>query len=351
MRRRRNRRERWIFKTILSWALVIIFILGISFVYYINKYLNNVTITPLPKTNTELGINSDMQENDTAESEFTQDERKRDNNILNIALFGIDSRNLKVDIPHSDCIIVATIDNKHDKIKLSSIMRDTYVEINGHGKTKITEAYFYGGPKLAIRTLNENFDLDIKDYVTVDFVGLSKIIDNLGGIDVNIKSYEVKEINKWIAELAELQHFKYNHIYRAGVQKLNGIQAVAYCRIRQVGDGDFERTNRQRIVLGEILNKVKNTQITRYPYLASELLPYVETSISKTNIIALGGRIMISNISDIEQQRFPVDGYCKGKVINKVWYLIPEPDLKTLSDQIQRYIYDDIKTIAKKPLF
>lgn len=347
----RNEKDRGIIKKILLCILVIIFISGISFIYYVNKQLNNVTITPLPKTDTELGIKPKSSENKAIENETIQGEVKQEDNILNIALFGIDSRNSKVDIPHSDCIIVATVDNKHNKIKLSSVMRDTYVEVKDHGKTKITEAYFYGGPKLAVRTLNENFNLDIKDYVTVDFDGLAKIVDSLGGITVNIKEYEIREINKWIAELAELQHVRYTPIYRSGAQKLNGIQAVAYCRIRKVGDGDFERTDRQRMVLGEILNKLKNIDITRYPYLAAEILPYVETSISKSNIITLGGKIMMSGISNLDQQRFPVDGYCKGEIINRIWYLVPEPDIDTLSEQIHRYIYDDIKPVSKEPLF
>lgn len=340
------------FKRILLCVLVIIVGLGISFMYYINKQLNNVVITPLTKDNSELGIKPNINEGNTSENKAFQSEGKEDNNgILNIALFGVDSRNSKVDIPHSDCIIIATIDNKHSKIKLSSIMRDTYVEVNGHGKTKITEAYFYGGPKLAIRTLNENFNLDIKEYATVDFTGLSRIINNLGGITVNIKQYEVREINKWIAELAELQHVKYTPIYKSGPQNLDGIQAVAYCRIRQVGDGDFERTDRQRIILEKIFNKLKNTDIKRYPYLVADFSPYIETSISKANIIALGSKIVMNDILTIDQQRFPVDGYCKGEIINRVWYLIPEPNLATLSKQISSYIYDDIKPVAKEPLF
>ena len=339
------------FKKLLLCILVIMFGLGISFVYYINKQLDNIVITPLPKNNSELGIKSDINKGTLNENKVFQKEEKQDKSILNIALFGVDSRNSKIDVPHSDCIIIATLDNKHNKIKLSSIMRDTYVEVNGHGKTKITEAYFYGGPKLAIRTLNENFNLDIKDYATVDFTGLSKIIDNLGGITVNIKNYEVKEINKCILELAELQHVRYTPIYKSGVQNLNGIQSVAYCRIRQIGDGDFERTDRQRIILQEIFNKVKNTDITRYPYLVAEFSPYIETSISKSGIIALGSKIIINNTLTIDQQRFPINGYCKGKIINKVWYLVSEPNLETLSKQIETYIYDDVKPVAKKPLF
>ncbi|WP_411679407.1 LCP family protein [Clostridium thailandense] len=339
------------FKRILVCILVIIFSFGISFLYYINRQLNNIVITPLTKDNSELGIKSNVNEGDVNENKIFEREEKQDNSILNIALFGVDSRNSKADVPHSDCIIIATIDNNHNKIKLSSIMRDTYVKVNGHGKTKITEAYFYGGPKLAIRTLNENFNLDIKDYATVDFKGLSKIIDNLGGITANIKQYEIREINKYIAELSELQQVKYIPVYRSGSQNLNGIQAVAYCRIRQVGDGDFERTDRQRIILKEIFNKIRNIDITRYPYLAAQFSSYIETSMSKSNIIALGSKIILNNILTVDQQRFPVDGYCKGAIINKVWYLIPEPDLKALSKQINNYIYEDIKPIAKEPLF
>ncbi|MBC2582462.1 LCP family protein [Clostridium sp. DJ247] len=350
----RESKKKKILKKVVLTSLFTIFLSAAGIICYVNKQLNNVKVNPLPNVNEELGINLKASENISSKvgaKERNIKQRENMEDITSIAFFGIDSRKVKSDIPHSDCIIVTTIDKKRNKIKISSIMRDTYVDVRGHGKTKITEAYFYGGPKLAVRTLNENFNLNIRDYVTVDFKGLTKIIDDLGGITVNVKKYEFNEINKWIKELSEIENTEYLPIYKEGVQELNGLQAVAYCRIRRVGDGDFERTDRQRYVLTEIINKIKKLEITKYPSIVSKFLLLVETSLSKTDIITLGSKVITSNISNIEQQRFPVDGYCKGELINGIWYLVSKPDLTVLSTQIYEFIFNDIKPMPKPPLF
>ncbi len=144
----------------------------------------------------------------------------------------------------SDSIIILSIDYVHNKLKLSSVMRDTYVYVEGHGNTKINHAYAYGGPVLAIKTLNSNFDLNIKDFVAVDFEGFKKIIDILGGVEIEIKDYELPTMETV-------------GIYEAGIYNLNGEQALAYSRIRKQGSGDYERTDRQRRVLEALFRKDK----------------------------------------------------------------------------------------------
>lgn len=357
--RRKRRYKKTYFKKVVLTIIISLIITGLGSFFYINHQLNKIKISPVPseKSNYESSMNNqhteyykEKQEEDSYQL-YEDKKNEIDNSIVNIALFGVDSRSSKTYPPHSDCIIIATIDYKHAKLKLSSIMRDTYVCITGHNKTKITEAYTYGGPRLALNTLNDNFDLNIKDYITVDFSGMTKIIDSLGGITVNVKRYEIKELNRCIAETGEMQRKKYSLIKKSGPQTLDGIQTVAYARIRKVGDGDFERTERQRLILNQVIDKLKTVNPTKYPYIVSELLPAVETSLEKSEILALGGKLIFSGISTLEHQRFPIDGYCKGEVVDDVWYLVPKPSLSTTREQIYNYIFQDIKPVPKTPLF
>lgn len=321
-------------KIIISVAFVLIAVFaGIGIYSY--SLLNKVKSTSLQKDNNSLGIK------DAAIQQIEQEDPGQD--VINIALFGLDRRS-KDEASRSDAIMVASIDKKHNKIKLSSIMRDAYVEVPGYGMTKITHAYAYGGPELAIKTLNQNFNLDIKDYVTVDFFSLEKIIDSLGGVTIDIRAEEIPYINSYMKEVSNIEKEKITDVTQSGKVNLNGMQAVAYSRIRYIGN-DFERTERQRKVLTEMLNNIQKEGITKYPSIVSTLLPYVETSISKGVMLSLGASILTSGTKTIDQERFPVDGYWQDKMINGIYYL--DVDLKVATDQIHKYIYEDVKPVAK----
>lgn len=307
---------------------------------YVYLKLDKVKSVKINKSNVALGIQAPAKV-----------ETKQQEDIINIALFGVDVGRDKYDVPHSDSIIIVTLDEKHKNIKLSSIMRDTYVDVEGHNKTKINDAYFYGGPQLAIKTLNQNFNLNIKDYVTVNFFTLEKVIDALGGVDIDIKNYEVDEINIWIDEVAGLEKKKPIHVTKAGAQHLTGLQAVAYSRMRHVGNGDFERTQRQRTVMEKLFQKVKDAGISSYPSIVDQVLPDVETSLSKLQIVQLGTIILTNNLYSVDQERFPVDGYCNGETINGIWYLVPKPDIDTLENQLNDFIYENKHPEKKTPLF
>lgn len=319
----------------ILFLLILILISGYSIYIYLG--FQKIEKVEIPQSKEELGIN------------FVTSEKSY-SDIRNIALFGIDTGRQKSDPPHSDTIIILTIDKLHNKLKISSILRDSYVLIEGHGKSKITEAYTYGGPLLAIKTLNQNFNLDVKEYITVDFKGLSNVVDALGGVDIEIKSNEIKEINKWTTELAQLQNVKPTYVKNSGFQHLNGIQAVAYSRIRNLGSGEFERTARQRKVLTALFNNIKDIDITSFPNLVWQVTPYVSTNISTNDILVLGSSLLLSP-PPLEQMRFPIDGYCKGTIISGTWYLTMKPDIKTTADHIANYIYNDILPQSKDPLF
>ncbi|EYE89772.1 LytR family transcriptional regulator [Fervidicella metallireducens AeB] len=331
MARKKRKKTKKLFKILSLSVLFFAISLG-GYAYY---QLNKIKTNKISKSDLELGIKPQNQL-DSIEKENLKD-------VINIALFGTDIGRSKGDVPHSDAIIIATIDPKHKKIKLSSIMRDTYVTIEGHGQTKITEAYTYGGPELAIKTLNQNFDLNIRDYATVNFFSLEKVIDILGGIEADIKDYEIKELNYRIKEVANLEGKNPTLIKRTGPQKLNGIQAVAYSRIRKVGNGDYERTERQRKVLSQLTEKVQNAGVSKYPTLVSQILPLVETSMSKIDIVKTGVSVLSSDIKAIDNIRFPLDEFSQGQIIDHKWFLVPKPDIKTTAEQIQKYIFEDIR--------
>lgn len=305
---------------------------GVGYFYYNAGKIKKKTISKKPS---DLGIKN--------ESNFDQY-----SGITNIAFFGLDRRS-KDDASRSDSIMVITLDGTNKKIKISSIMRDTYVNVDGHGMTKITHAYAYGGPQLAVKTINENFGLNIKDYVTVDFFALEKIIDQIGGVTINVTSDELKYINQYIDEVSNLEHVTPNHVTKTGEQLLDGRQAVAYCRIRYTAGGDYERTERQRTVLMALINKEKEKGATGMLSMVKSLLPYAETSMSSTDIMKYSTAVVSKGMfNNLEEERFPLDGYCKGMMLDGVWYLWA--DLKTSADQMQKFIFQDIKPVPKAPL-
>ena len=293
--------------TIISIIAILVIILGGGYLY-INSKLSKVQKVDINKDN--LSIDQNIEKD------------KEKSEIKNIALFGIDAPKGKAG--RSDAIMILTIDNKNDKLKLTSIMRDSYVDVPGHGKTKITHAYAYGGPELAIKTLNQNFKLNIEDFMAVNFTSLPEIIDKLGGVQINITKEEIKHIPG---------------ITHAGKQTLNGAQALAYSRIRHASGGDYKRTERQRTVLEAIFNKMHNSPKSEYPTLINEFLPYVETNMSSLDMIGLAKDSMTLLKGNLELARFPLNGDCKGKMIKGVWYLVFN-EKKTLNE-IQSYIYDN----------
>lgn len=262
----------------------------------------------------------------------------------NIALFAVDRRK-DGDKANSDVIMVISVDTQSGKIKMSSIMRDTYVNIEGHRMDKINAAYALGGPQLAIKTINQNFDLDIRDYMNVDFYSAAKIVDALKGVEVNIKKAELSYLNNYLDELAIYEKIPAVHVSNAGLQKLSGRQAVAYTRIRGVGNGDYERTERQRSVLVALFNKMKASGPEMFPVFASQVLPNLETSMANFTLMTFAGSILNAKNKVVDQARFPLDGQSVGKKINSIWYLTT--DLKTTTASIHNFIYKNVKPLGK----
>lgn len=221
----------------------------------------------------------------------------------NIALFGLDSRYGELESGvHSDSIIVVSINKGNGTVKMSSIYRDTYVRVSkSDGSTyygKVNEAYFNGGAQQAVKTLNANLDLNITDYVTVNFAGLSNIIDLLGGIDVNISKDEMVYINGYLTETRKVTGLDAPDLTTYGPVHLSGLQAVAFCRIRyvnftdedgQVYTADLGRTARQRRVIMKMVEKAKGLGVTSLVEVAKQVLAnedeFIYTSIPYDEII------------------------------------------------------------------
>lgn len=259
--------------------------------------------------------------------------------IINVLLFGLDGRKPE-ERSRSDVIMIATLDGKHKKIKLTSIMRDTYVSIPGKLDNRINTAYAFGGPAFAIRTVNENYDMNIEKYVTVDFFSLEKVIDKLGGVEIEVKDYELKELNDGIQGLNNLNNNDNDSspIKDTGKHILDGRQTVAYSRIRKVGNGDFERTDRQRTVLKSLIKKGISVNIWEVPSLLSTVLPEVETNLTKNEILKYGYTALESVKNGVEELRLPYEDTYEHKRIRNMAVLVA--DMEKNREVLRKFIYE-----------
>ena len=332
VQRRKRKESKKKKKVIIISCLAVVLVLLFSGGVFAFKLLNKIDVDPIAKDDTAVGISKETREK--------IDNHQYASKITNIALFGLDKRD-KNERGRSDAIMILTIDEERNKLKLTSIMRDSYVNISGHGMDKINHAYAFGGPQLAIKTINESFDLNIKDYIAIDFTGLQSIVDSLGGIPLEIKDYELKEVNGHIADLAMLQKKDAKYISGPGKHVLNGMQVVAYTRSRHSGNGDAERTERQRKVLSVIFDKVKSAGVMKIPGLVDDFLPYVKTSMKPLEMGSMGKNILNSGIGNLQQERFPTDANAKGQTIEGVWYYVYNKE--ATKNQMFKYIFDDVQ--------
>lgn len=323
-KRKKKKKKSVGFKIFLGFLCILlaIAVIGGGYVVGLLSKMDNVDLN---KDNLGI-IEDDLKEYDNV------------NKIKNIALFGIDAT--EGDTGRSDSIMIATVDPVHNKVKLTSIMRDSYVYIEGYGNDKINHAYAYGGPELSIRTINENFGLNIEDFVSVNFSSLPIIIDILGGVDIEITEEELQYINSYINDINNKDGTNSSHISYAGVQHLDGTQALAYSRIRYTAGGDYKRTERQRTVLEALFTKLTSASIGSYNSLLNEVLPYVQTNLNTGDILSLGTKVL-SIGNNLEQDRFPRDGYGEGAMIDGVYYLTF--DIETAKQQMRDYIFNDTK--------
>ncbi len=310
--KRRNRKRNSglkIFLVVLCSVLAIIVAgLGCAAVYF-NQILDNANHDSTDYTEI-VNVNSEAAE--------------KFEDYTNIALFGLDSRS-DDDEGRSDAIIVLTVDRVHKKLKLTSIARDTLVEIKGHSDQKITHAWMLGKASLALDTINRNFDMDITEYVSMNFYQFAEVIDYIGGVYIDVSSAEMKVMNRDYIPYIKKMNIKCEKVKKPGYQLLSGGQALAYSRDRYTGS-DLERGARQREVLMAMFDQVKSLELTKLPELASMVLKECTTTLSNKEMIDIASWTLL-NKPEFEQFSLP-DESCKavGKTVNTYWVWVYDLD-------------------------
>lgn len=336
-KKNQKKKKRTGLKVFLSFICVILVLVGGVMIYASTVLLGDLKTTTITKDKTELGIS---------------EETKSEAGITNIALFGVDARDYDggTFAGRSDAIMVMSIDNVHHKVKLTSIMRDVRVYMGDgspydSGYDKLNHAYMYGGPEQAIRAINQNFGLDIQDYVTVNFSAMAKIVDAFGGVNIDLTEEEVEQVNINMRDLAATSPDSmagdvstYAPLSAGEGVLLNGDEAVAYGRIRAI-DNDNGRVERQQEVLSALLSKASSISKLEYPSIIQQLAPLCETSLTFDKMIGMA-QIALTGF-DIERLSIPsdVEGYASDYCEGGGWMWTYDTDVA--AQHIHEFIYED----------
>lgn len=265
--------------------------------------------------------------------------------ITNILLVGTDGEYVEK-WNRSDSMMVVTIDSKNKDIRISSIARDTYVDIPGYSTEKLTHAYAYEGIDLLREVFKVNFNLDIDKYIAVNFVSFMDIMDELGGVEVNVEEKDIKEINKYIDACYGYYKNKdekdKEYITKSGVQRLNGYQALAFSRIRYT-DSAFARDNRHREVAESVYKEFAQKGVETYKKCAEIILNNTKTNISPIEMMNLAYTVLKINDKDIDQFQFPLEEYRNGHIINKQKGWVLEWDKEPNLEAWHKFIFGENK--------
>lgn len=276
-------------KIAISMLCIVVTLIAVSFGYIYFKL--NAAYEPNNNTNNEENI-----------------EAEKINGIKNILLIGVDGTNLERG-NRSDSMMILTVDGKNKNLRLTSLARDTYVDIKGHSTEKLTHAYAYGGPELLIDTIKSNFGITIDKYVSVSFNSFIKIIDLIGGVEVNVKENDINMLNKYIKTCYEFDlnsnKGEIQYIYESGKQNLTGYQALAFSRIRYQ-DSAYARDARQREVIEAAISKLEATGIDKYIKTLDIVMAGAKTNITPTEMLSLGFNILNIGRSGMKTLEFPV---------------------------------------------
>ncbi|MCR4674784.1 MAG: LCP family protein [Lachnospiraceae bacterium] len=238
---------------------------------------------------------------DIATNNLDDDTKELLDGYTTIALFGVDNRSVgDYDTGNSDSIMICSINNDTKEVKIVSVYRDTFMDVDGEGTLrKCNYAYNHGGVEEAIEMLNRNLDLDIQNYVTVDFYALAEAVDSVGGITLpeGLGTEEAEYVNSYIGEVAAVTGKTGNNV-SAGQTELDGVQAVAYCRVRYTSGGDFKRAERQRTVVNCLVEEVKGASIFELNDLVDGILPYISTSLTASNIMGMATAMQDYTLAD-----------------------------------------------------
>lgn len=342
MNRRRKKRRKII---IIIELLIILVLLAAAFLWQKMGKINRINIDE-----SNLSINQLDDNTKQVLSGYT-----------NIALFGLDNRtNGDFSTGRSDTIMIASINNDTKEVRLISVYRDSYLNLSNNKYSKANAAYAQGGPQQAMQMLNMNLDLDIKNYVSVDFNALVDAVDLLGGVQVTVTDEEVKLMNgqsvpkheDYVGEIEQVTGKKSTRLTHGGTYNLDGVQATAYARLRYTAGGDYKRTERQRTILTLLIQKAKNADILTLNKLIDKMFPEISTSYSNAEIISLISAMKDYNL--VETEGFPY--YKNGKNISGVGDSVIPCDLLTNVKELHTQLFADqtytpsntVQAISKK---
>ena len=254
----------------------------------------------------------------------------------NVALFGVDSRDGNLGKGNrTDCIIVASLNNETKEIKMVSVYRDTLLDLSEGTYQKCNAAYSYGGPVMAINMLNMNLDLDIQDYITVDFGAIADAIDLLGGVEIDVKEEEIQYINKYIPETANSAGKSAVLLDHAGLQLLDGTQATTYARIRSTAGGDFTRTERQRLVIEKMFEKAMTADLGTINAIVDAVFPQVSTSFTLQEVLTYASAYNQYTLGD--NMGFPADN--TTDTLSELGSVVIPQDLVSNVTQLHEFLF------------
>lgn len=319
---RRQRRKRKLMLFIVEVLVILILLAALFVIIKLNK-LNNTGDLDEDK----LNINIDAKTQELLDG------------YTNIALFGIDNRSTgKYESGNSDCIMIASINNDTKEVRLISVYRDSFLAVDDDDNLrKLNAAYAKGGPTGAVAALNKNLDLDIKEYVAVDFNAVMEVVDALGGIELDITSKEAETMKIYINEMNEVMGTNGTAVSGPGLQTVNGIQALAYCRDRYSGGDDYGRTERQRTVISKIVEKAKAASLPTLNKVIDELFPDISTSLSSSEILGLAASIKDYELADTQGWPFQLTTERMG---GKLGDVVVPTDLETNVNLLHQYLFD-----------
>ncbi|MDU2687217.1 MAG: LCP family protein [Paeniclostridium sordellii] len=262
--------------------------------------------------------------------------------ITNILLVGIDGTRIDKG-NRSDSIMLATIDSKNKQLKITSIARDTYLYIPGHGEEKLTHAYAYGGIDLLKQVFKDNFDIDIDKYIAVNFVSFIDVMDEIGGVTVDVKAKDINEVNKYIDACYQYYGDRENkepkkYITKPGVQRLNGYQALAFSRIRYT-DSAYARDNRHREVSQSVYNEFLKQDPMTYKRASDILLQNTRTSISPVEMMNLGYTVYNIKDKNIDQLEFPLKEHRTGHIVSQEKGWVIEWDKEENLEALHKFVF------------
>ena len=324
--------KRW--QKILLIVIGIILVVGIGVGLFVNSYLSKINYKDNFKPNTIVeGIDKSKNKKDFAQADkdinnslASNHTLMFDKDIMNVLLMGKDSGD-GVRNSHTDSMMILSIDKKHSKLKLTSLSRATYADIPGVGHDRLGHAYEYGGTDLLIKTIEKNYFVKIDHYVSVDFEAFKEIIDIYGGINIKLTSKEAKALNS-------INGYNFSG---AGTYKLNGSQALAYARLREI-DSDRARTGRQRNIINEIIKESKSISASKAKRIMDKCLPLITTDFSKTDLLSLGLNSLSYLKWPVVNHIIPIDG--TDRLINVNGLEVLFIDWNSNINNLQNFIYN-----------